>query len=125
MKRSEGNNRAYKSNSFADAGKTIQRELHYPHNDNLVYNVHIRHIPLRQCNAMTTHKPQGSTIQNVILNCEGTFTYSMLYTAISRIVEPKNMNIISFGENILNVIWSINIWNRRLSCIMYDMLIVN
>jgi len=28
------------------------------------------YLPLKQCNAMTIHKSQGATLNNVILDCE-------------------------------------------------------
>ena len=39
------------------------------------------------------------TLNKAILNCDGIFENSMFYTAISRIIDPKNMKIINFKES--------------------------
>ena len=56
-------------------------------------------MPIKQCNAITIHKSQGMTLKHCILNCDGIFANSMFYTAISRIEDPNNMQILNFKES--------------------------
>ena len=63
------------------------------------YTIINKYIPLKQCNAITIHKCQGMTLNYCILNCDGIFTKSMFYTALSRIINPENMKIINFKES--------------------------
>ena len=62
------------------------------------YSVVNSFIPLKPCNAMTIHKSQGMTLCEAILNCDGIFSPSMFYTALSRIQDPNNMKVINFSE---------------------------
>ena len=56
-------------------------------------------MPIKQCNAITIHKAQGTIFsEKVILNCHKIFEKSMFYTALSRISKPENMKIINFKE---------------------------
>ena len=55
-------------------------------------------MPIKICSAITIHKSQGMTLNKVILNCEGIFENSMFYTALSRVIDPKNMKIINFKD---------------------------
>ena len=67
------------------------------------YSIVNEFIPLKQCNAITIHKSQGMTYDNVILNCNGIFASSMFYTAISRVRDPKNMKILNFKDSYIKV----------------------
>ena len=65
-----------------------------------------KYMPIKQCNAITIHKNQGMTLQYCILNCDGIFANSMFYTAISRIEDPNNMQVLNFKESYIKCCFS-------------------
>ena len=67
-------------------------------NDKNIYSCYGSYMPIKICSAITIHKCQGMTLNKCILNCEGIFENSMFYTALSRVIDPKNMKIINFKD---------------------------
>lgn len=55
-------------------------------------------IPLKLCYAITIHKSQGMTLSELLIDCKNIFADGQLYTALSRIKDPKNMYILNFDE---------------------------
>ena len=66
-----------------------------------IYKLTVNYMPLRQCNAITIHKSQSSTIDgNAILDCKGIFEAGMFYVGLSRIKDPSKLKVINFSRNI-------------------------
>ena len=64
--------------------------------NNQTYSIRNEFMPIKQSNAITIHKAQGATIyEKVISDCNKIFEKSMFYTAISKLLDPKNMKIIN------------------------------
>ena len=57
------------------------------------YSIINEYMSLIQCNAITIHKSQDQTFNKCILNCDGIYEKSMVYTALSRTLDPKNMKL--------------------------------
>lgn len=55
-------------------------------------------IPLKLAYAITIHKSQGMTLSELLIDCENIFAEGQLYTALSRIKNPKNMYILNFDK---------------------------
>ncbi|CRX36819.1 / / conjugal transfer relaxase TraA / 282462:283763 Reverse [Candidatus Hepatoplasma crinochetorum] len=55
-------------------------------------------IPLKLCYAITIHKSQGMTLSELLIDCKNIFADGQLYTALSRIKDPKNMYILNFDQ---------------------------
>ncbi len=53
-------------------------------------------FPLVIAAAITIHKSQGSTINKLLIDCDNIFEVGQFYVAISRGVDPKNIQIKSF-----------------------------
>ena len=56
-------------------------------------------IPISLSWACTIHKSQGSTINKLIVDCEGIFSTGQLYVALSRAKEWDNLKIINFSPH--------------------------
>ncbi len=50
-------------------------------------------FPLKLAYAVTIHKSQGMSIDNLVCNVDNIFAPSQFYVAISRAIEPKNLKI--------------------------------
>jgi ATP-dependent exoDNAse (exonuclease V) alpha subunit len=50
-------------------------------------------FPLKLAYAVTIHKSQGMSIDNLICNVDNIFASSQFYVAISRAVDPKRLKI--------------------------------
>ena len=50
-------------------------------------------IPLKLAWAITIHKSQGMSIDNLVCNVDNIFAPSQFYVAISRAVNPKNLKV--------------------------------
>ena len=50
-------------------------------------------FPLKLAYAVTIHKSQGMSIDNLVCNVDNIFAPSQFYVAISRAVDPKNLKI--------------------------------
>jgi ATP-dependent DNA helicase PIF1 len=59
-------------------------------------------IPLILCWAMTIHKSQGQTIERLRVDLSKCFMNGQIYTALSRVSNPKYLQIINFP---LNRLW--------------------
>lgn len=55
-------------------------------------------FPVKLCYAITIHKSQGMSIDNLICDMRGLFAESQFYVSISRSVNPKNLQLI-FDES--------------------------
>lgn len=55
-------------------------------------------IPLKLCYAITIHKSQGMNLSELLIDCKNIFADGQLYTALSRIKDPKNMYILNFDQ---------------------------
>lgn len=53
----------------------------------------LKQFPLRLCYAITIHKSQGMSIDELICNVENIFATSQFYVALSRATDPKNLKI--------------------------------
>lgn len=53
--------------------------------------------------AMTIHKSQGQSLDNVFINCEGIFESAMFYVALSRARNPDKLVIRNFQANHIKV----------------------
>lgn len=51
-------------------------------------------FPVKLCYAITIHKSQGMSIDNLICDMRGLFAESQFYVSISRSVNPKNLQLI-------------------------------
>ena len=56
----------------------------------------ILYMPLVQANALTIHKVQGLTLEYVIIDCENIWEAGQFYVALSRAVNPENVEIRNF-----------------------------
>lgn len=70
----------------------------------------ISQFPLKLAYAVTIHKSQGMSIDNLICNVDNIFAPSQFYVAISRAINPKNLrldfnrgNLIEYLNNIIKV----------------------
>jgi ATP-dependent exoDNAse (exonuclease V) alpha subunit len=50
-------------------------------------------FPLKLAYAVTIHKSQGMSIDNLVCNVDNIFAPSQFYVAISRAVDPKHLKI--------------------------------
>lgn len=53
----------------------------------------IKQFPLKLAYAVTIHKSQGMSIDNLVCNVDNIFAPSQFYVAISRAINPKNLKI--------------------------------
>jgi hypothetical protein len=67
-------------------------------------------FPLKLAYAVTIHKSQGMSIDNLVCNVDNIFAPSQFYVAISRAINPKNLRIdfhrgdlIGYLHNIIKV----------------------
>lgn len=54
----------------------VKSENHKLDESEHTYTITHEYMPLKQCNALTTHKSQGATLDKVIFNCDGIFENS-------------------------------------------------
>lgn len=52
-----------------------------------------RYLPVEACYALTIHKSQGQTVDSCIVHCDGVFEEGMMYVALSRCRDLKNLRI--------------------------------
>jgi ATP-dependent exoDNAse (exonuclease V) alpha subunit len=64
-------------------GNDIKSEVEYT----------LKQFPLRLCYAITIHKSQGMSIDDLICNVDSIFATSQFYVAISRAIDPKTLKI--------------------------------
>lgn len=57
-------------------------------------------FPLKLAYAITIHKSQGMSIDNLVCNVDNIFTPSQFYVAISRATNPKNLKVDYNGSNL-------------------------
>jgi ATP-dependent exoDNAse (exonuclease V) alpha subunit len=51
---------------------------------------------------MTVHKAQGMTVERLYVNLrKGNFAPALAYSSISRVRDPKNLQVIGFSENVV------------------------
>jgi ATP-dependent exoDNAse (exonuclease V) alpha subunit len=67
-------------------------------------------FPLKLAYAVTIHKSQGMSIDNLVCNVDNIFAPSQFYVAISRAINPKNLrldfnrgNLVGYLHNIIKV----------------------
>ena len=67
-------------------------------------------FPLKLAYAVTIHKSQGMSIDNLVCNVDNIFAPSQFYVAISRAINPKNLrlefnrgNLVNYLHNIIKV----------------------
>jgi len=53
----------------------------------------ISQFPLKLAYAVTIHKSQGMSIDNLVCNVDNIFAPSQFYVAISRAINPKNLKL--------------------------------
>ncbi len=58
-------------------------------------------FPLKLAYAVTIHKSQGMSIDNLVCNVDNIFAPSQFYVAISRAINPKNLKL-DFNKGDLN-----------------------
>jgi ATP-dependent exoDNAse (exonuclease V) alpha subunit len=57
-------------------------------------------FPLKLAYAITIHKSQGMSIDNLVCNVDNIFAPSQFYVAISRAIDPKNLRLDSNRNNL-------------------------
>lgn len=66
-----------------------------------LFRVVAAQLPLQLAHAMTVHKSQGQSIDNVIIDCSKIFAFGHAYTAFSRAINPANLVITHFRESVV------------------------
>jgi len=64
-------------------------------------------FPIKLAYAITIHKSQGMSIDNLVCNVDYIFAPSQFYVAISRAINPKNLRLEFSRGNIINYLYKI------------------
>ena len=65
----------------------------------LVPELTMKQFPLRVSYAITIHKSQGMSINNLVVNCKRIFGEAMFYVAISRATDPSKVFLANFDRS--------------------------
>jgi len=77
------------------------KEQHNPKTKRMDKIVEVSQIPLIHAYALTIHKSQGLTLEKAKVDLQGSFETGQAYTAVSRVKEWKNLQVINYQSRFI------------------------